>query len=69
MVTGALPTDEKLRCQRFIQKKYGYCDGHATPIGKRIRLEVFTKDGIKPHNLKLHEHEYVEEYDTPMNDR
>ena len=69
MITGALPTEDKTYCQRFITRKYNqHLDGHATPHKNKIMLEVYTDEGTKHHNLKRHEAEF-EEYDTPLNDR
>lgn len=70
MITGAIPTEDKMYCQSFINKKYNdYLDGHATPIGNRIKLEVYvSKKDIRTHNLKRHDKEFVE-IEMPMNDR
>lgn len=69
MITGALPTEEKHYCQRFIARKYNrHFDGHATPHKNKIMLEVYTDEGTRNHNLKRHEVNF-EEIEMPMNDR
>jgi hypothetical protein len=72
MITGAFPTEEKNRVQKYLNGKYvnEIFTAHMIPIGKRIRVEVTTTDGNKHyHNLKKKDCGNYEDYEIPMNDR
>jgi len=73
MITGALITEEKDRCQKFLNGKYTPSEivtVHMTPMQKSIRVEVITTDGdCHIHHLRKKECGGYEEYELGGNDR
>jgi hypothetical protein len=69
MITGALPTEEKDRCQTFLNGKYKPSEitaVHMTPLEKSIRVEVTT---VHTHYLRKKSCGNFEEYPMGGNDR
>ena len=72
MITGALPTEEKDRCKKFLNGKYlpfEVQEVHMIPLAKSIRVEVTTADGKHIHHLRKKECGGYEEIEMPGNDR
>ena len=72
MITGAFTTEEKDRCQKFLDTKYttDQFTAHMTPKGYWIDVEVILTDGDrKHHRLKRKECGTYEEVEMPGNDR
>jgi hypothetical protein len=72
MITGALPTEEKDRCQTFLNGKYVPSEivgVHMTPLQKSIKVEVITTQGTFIHHLRKKPCGHYEEYPLSGNDR
>ena len=73
MITGAFTTEEKDRCQVFLNGKYlpsEIFSVHMTQHPKRIWVEVVTTDGDRhTHYIGKMKSGGYEEVEMPLNDR